>query len=357
MAEAPLGFQLHALVAFALFALWPFTRLVHVFSAPLGYLTRPYIVYRSRDDRSSAAPAAPRLGTGRPEMCEHCGCRGVEPIRNLMDEHVALLDGAHAVRQAIGAGDRARRPRCSRSSSPGSSGTYPRGEGRVQRAARQGEFLDEVDALEQEHQTFDQAIASIDPDAADFDSRVDGAVPRARGARRARGPRDLPGLGRHPRCHRLGDGPAGPPRHPHLPRRQLTGAPPPVCEGGDVEGRRDRFEEIAPTLIEPVRRFLARRTDPDTAEDVLAETLLVCWRRAEELPDLPLPWVYAVARNCLHNAERSARRQERLAARIASVDPPQPTAPAPEDADAGARRWPRCGRRRPSCSGCGRGSS
>lgn len=50
MAEAPLGFRLHALVAFGLFALWPFTRLVHVFSAPLGYLTRPYIVYRSRDD-------------------------------------------------------------------------------------------------------------------------------------------------------------------------------------------------------------------------------------------------------------------------------------------------------------------
>ncbi len=50
MADAPLGFQLHALVAFGLFALWPFTRLVHVFSAPLGYLTRPYIVYRSRDD-------------------------------------------------------------------------------------------------------------------------------------------------------------------------------------------------------------------------------------------------------------------------------------------------------------------
>jgi nitrate reductase gamma subunit len=49
MGEAPLGFQLHALVAFGLFALWPFTRLVHVFSAPVGYLTRPYIVYRSRD--------------------------------------------------------------------------------------------------------------------------------------------------------------------------------------------------------------------------------------------------------------------------------------------------------------------
>jgi nitrate reductase gamma subunit len=50
MAGAPIGFQLHALTAFLLFALWPFTRLVHVFSAPVGYLTRPYVVYRTRDD-------------------------------------------------------------------------------------------------------------------------------------------------------------------------------------------------------------------------------------------------------------------------------------------------------------------
>ena len=51
MTGAPLGFQAHALLAFALFALWPFTRLVHVFSAPVGYLTRPYIVYRSRGSK------------------------------------------------------------------------------------------------------------------------------------------------------------------------------------------------------------------------------------------------------------------------------------------------------------------
>jgi len=57
MAEAPIGFQLHGLAAFGLFALWPFTRLVHVFSAPLGYLTRPYIVYRSRDDKLGNRPA------------------------------------------------------------------------------------------------------------------------------------------------------------------------------------------------------------------------------------------------------------------------------------------------------------
>ncbi|MFH8249171.1 respiratory nitrate reductase subunit gamma [Microbacterium sp. B2969] len=56
MTEVPLLFQLHVLSAFALFALWPFTRLVHVFSAPIGYLTRPYIVYRSRDAQRGARP-------------------------------------------------------------------------------------------------------------------------------------------------------------------------------------------------------------------------------------------------------------------------------------------------------------
>jgi len=60
MVAAPIGFKLHALAAFSLFALWPFTRLVHVFSAPLGYLTRPYIVYRSRDDQLGSR--APRRG-------------------------------------------------------------------------------------------------------------------------------------------------------------------------------------------------------------------------------------------------------------------------------------------------------
>jgi nitrate reductase gamma subunit len=48
ISAAPFGFQLHTMLAWVLFAAWPFTRLVHVFSAPVGYLTRPYIVYRSR---------------------------------------------------------------------------------------------------------------------------------------------------------------------------------------------------------------------------------------------------------------------------------------------------------------------
>ncbi|MGC5616980.1 respiratory nitrate reductase subunit gamma [Georgenia sp. Z1491] len=51
-------FQVHVFSAVLLFALWPFTRLVHVFSVPLGYLTRPYIVYRSK----SGVPPQGRRG-------------------------------------------------------------------------------------------------------------------------------------------------------------------------------------------------------------------------------------------------------------------------------------------------------
>ncbi|MCZ4509306.1 respiratory nitrate reductase subunit gamma [Streptomyces sp. ActVer] len=63
MAGAPLLFQLHALSALLLFGVWPFTRLVHMLTAPLGYLTRPYIVYRSRD--AELGSRAPRRGWER----------------------------------------------------------------------------------------------------------------------------------------------------------------------------------------------------------------------------------------------------------------------------------------------------
>jgi nitrate reductase gamma subunit len=62
---APIGFQIHVMLAWLLFAAWPFTRLVHVFSAPVGYLTRPYIVYRSRSATTAGRPAR----------------RGWEPVR------------------------------------------------------------------------------------------------------------------------------------------------------------------------------------------------------------------------------------------------------------------------------------
>jgi nitrate reductase gamma subunit len=49
MVGTPWTFQAHVLIVVALLGFWPYTRLVHMFSAPIGYLVRPYVVYRSRD--------------------------------------------------------------------------------------------------------------------------------------------------------------------------------------------------------------------------------------------------------------------------------------------------------------------
>lgn len=59
MSGAPLVYQLHAIGGFLFLALWPFTRLVHVWSAPLAYLWRPYVVYRGRRGPAPTATAAP----------------------------------------------------------------------------------------------------------------------------------------------------------------------------------------------------------------------------------------------------------------------------------------------------------
>ncbi len=46
MTEVPLAFQLHVLLGFTIMACWPFTRLVHVWSVPVTYASRSYIIYR-----------------------------------------------------------------------------------------------------------------------------------------------------------------------------------------------------------------------------------------------------------------------------------------------------------------------
>ncbi len=48
MSHVPVLFQIHIILAFLLFALLPFTRLVHIWSLPLAYLRRTPIQYRSR---------------------------------------------------------------------------------------------------------------------------------------------------------------------------------------------------------------------------------------------------------------------------------------------------------------------
>lgn len=46
MTQVPLAFKMHILLGFVIMAFWPFTRLVHVWSVPLTYVSRSYIIYR-----------------------------------------------------------------------------------------------------------------------------------------------------------------------------------------------------------------------------------------------------------------------------------------------------------------------
>ena len=106
-------------------------------------------------------------------MCEHCGCRGVPPIAELMDEHLALLDEAHRVRRALGAGDRTGAFAQLGELVRHLSGHVRREEDGIFAALRaDGEYVDEVDRLEGEHRGFDTAIAALDPDAPDVEARV-----------------------------------------------------------------------------------------------------------------------------------------------------------------------------------------
>ncbi len=64
MASSPIAYQVHDLIALALIGIWPYTRLVHVWSVPLAYVARPYVVYRTRDAHRGAR--APRRGWNGP---------------------------------------------------------------------------------------------------------------------------------------------------------------------------------------------------------------------------------------------------------------------------------------------------
>ncbi len=88
------------------------------------------------------------------------------------------------------------------------------------------------------------------------------------------------------------------------------------------DGRRRRLEAVVAEVGVPLHRYLARRADPGTADDVLGDVLLVLWRRVDDIPqEAVLPWCYAVARRCLANHVRGAQRQRRLVGRLTRVRP------------------------------------
>lgn len=80
---------------------------------------------------------------------------------------------------------------------------------------------------------------------------------------------------------------------------------------------RDRFTQLYEAYYDPVERYVRRRVDDSAVRDVVAEVFLTAWRRFNELPAEPLPWLYGTARRVLANERRGAQRRVALAGRIA----------------------------------------
>jgi RNA polymerase sigma-70 factor (ECF subfamily) len=76
------------------------------------------------------------------------------------------------------------------------------------------------------------------------------------------------------------------------------------------------FDELSPRVY----AYARRHCDATVAQDVVADTFLVAWRRWSDVPAEPLPWLLVVARNTMANQRRGVLRQFRLAGSLARVE-------------------------------------
>jgi RNA polymerase sigma-70 factor (ECF subfamily) len=101
----------------------------------------------------------------------------------------------------------------------------------------------------------------------------------------------------------------------------------------DPELRRARFEALFREHHSAVQAYARRRVPPEAVDDIVSETFLVVWRRLDEVPEPPLPWLLGVARNVAGTAWRGAVRRERLwlKARSRNVEGDDPGEPEVAD--------------------------
>jgi RNA polymerase sigma factor (sigma-70 family) len=106
--------------------------------------------------------------------------------------------------------------------------------------------------------------------------------------------------------------------------------------GGERSGEeRVRFEESFRAHYADVLAFALRRVDGrHAAEDAVAETFAVAWRRRDLVPDEPLAWLYAIALRVIANQRRAGGRRQRLDQRLRDEYDPR----GADHAEASARR-------------------
>lgn len=79
---------------------------------------------------------------------------------------------------------------------------------------------------------------------------------------------------------------------------------------------RAHFEMLYREHAGAVRSYVRRRSDAQTADDVVADVFVTAWRRLRVIPDDPLPWLLGVARRTLANRRRGWAREEALRERM-----------------------------------------
>ena len=86
------------------------------------------------------------------------------------------------------------------------------------------------------------------------------------------------------------------------------------------EEKKAEYDHLVRTHSRALFSYSLRRlNDPTSCEDVVAETLLIAWRRWDKMPapDKELAWLYAIAFRVLSNYRRSRDRRDRLHVRLA----------------------------------------
>jgi RNA polymerase sigma-70 factor, ECF subfamily len=83
-----------------------------------------------------------------------------------------------------------------------------------------------------------------------------------------------------------------------------------------IEGRAARFEAVFTAHSGVIYAYARRRVTKEEAEDVVSEAFLVAWRRLDDLPAEPVPWLIGVARNVLANRRRADNRRAALGERL-----------------------------------------
>lgn len=97
-------------------------------------------------------------------MCDHCGCKTVPLIGELMDEHTTLLDQSVLIRHALGAEQWELAESLVSAFTDVLRDHVAREERGVFQAMREaGDFLEEVDALAGEHVALDRALTQLNP--------------------------------------------------------------------------------------------------------------------------------------------------------------------------------------------------